>query len=197
MSMDSDPRELETIPVDQISGWVADRYPKGMSLYSWWGVLESLETMAIPFYGLSPTERGAVLARAAAVVDPGVKVRDITPAERAYWLLRFASIVRDYLPPPVGVPDILTPDRAVEWALARLPLSRQATLAEIRRRQDDDDANAPAPGEGKYPLRGDSPYSDLTDTERVLAALPTVSPHLKDSRLREEAELWLAVLKGR
>ncbi|MEU4357397.1 hypothetical protein [Streptomyces virginiae] len=116
----------------------------------------------------------------------------------AYWILRLAAIALRFTPPVAGLPEILTPDGAAEWAVNRIPLSREQALAESETRKAEylaagEDFFAPVgqaiPLSGEVGVR----FSELHDVELILSALPWVSSAVVSGEVSRDVDAWLEI----
>jgi hypothetical protein len=198
MGVESDVREIRSIQVDGISDWIHRRFPDGSSPQWWLAVFESLETSVSPLRDVASSQRRRDFEVSVEVVRLAAAVGGIRQPMGAYWMLRLAAIALRIDPPVADLPEILTPDGAAEWALNRIPLSREQALA------DSDTRNAEylAAGEDFYapvgqalPVIGgvDVRFSALQDVELILSALPWVASAVASREVRRDVDAWLEI----
>jgi hypothetical protein len=188
---------LSTSP-ERVKDWIDDRFP-GAAPPQWWqAAFESAETDLSPLKAADQSARSDALQRAAELVVLSVD-RGVESAAAAYWILRFAASALRIKSAVNAVPDLLTPDGSVAWALEQIPLSREAAIRAARARRDEhrragDSFYAPVgtPFDSTS-FRDDMAQSALVSVERVLTALAWISDHVSDPRLRHETEEWLLV----
>ncbi|MBL7495718.1 hypothetical protein I6A84_22735 [Frankia sp. CNm7] len=194
MGIDSDLREIWSVPVEQIAGWVARRWPDGASPQWWLAVFESLEVRVMPFRGATSNRRADDFKVAAEVIDLAVRIEGVRAAVGAYWMLRIASIARRFDPPIFDLPEILLPDGAAKWALGKFPITREQAIAEseIRKvRYDNTDESFYAPIGGEVNLPSEVEFSALQDVELIMWALSWISSYVEDEEVDREIHAWL------
>lgn len=116
----------------------------------------------------------------------------------AYWMLRLAAIALRYDPPVADLPEVVTPGGAAEWALNRMPVSREQEIADSKIRK----AEHLAAREGYYapvgrvlPASGevDVRFSALQDVELILSALPWISSAVTNGKVSRDVAAWLEI----
>ncbi|MYR92325.1 MULTISPECIES: hypothetical protein [unclassified Streptomyces] len=187
---------MRDVPEGRLADWVSRRFPGGTSPQWWLSIFESLEVSAAPFREISPDRRIRDLNLAAEAIVLAVEIDGTRAAIGAYWMLRIATLVMRFDPPISGLPHILTPDGSAEWALRKIPITRERAIAESDRREVEH-LNA---GEGFYaPVGGDVTladevtFSELQDVELILSALTWVFSHVKEKGIQREVYAWIEI----
>ncbi|MFB9624190.1 hypothetical protein [Nonomuraea helvata] len=113
-------------------------------------------------------------------------------------MLRLAAVALRFDPPVAGLPELLTPDGAAEWALNRMPISREQAIVDSEARKSeymaaDDDFYAPVGQAFSVDNEVNVGFTALQDVELILSALPWVSSAVTTSRTRREIDAWLAI----
>ncbi|MER5933034.1 hypothetical protein [Streptomyces sp. NPDC002054] len=155
-----------------------------------------MEVSATPFREMAPNRRAEDLSLAAEAILLAVRLGGVRAAVGAYWMLRIAALALRFDPPVSHLPQILTPDGSIEWALRQIPLTRERAIAESEiRRGEYLSANEGfyAPVGGEVTLTGEVAFSALQDVELVLSALPWVCSHVKDKEIESEIRSWLEI----
>lgn len=198
MGVDSDLREIRSIPIDRISDWIHRRFPGGTFPQWWLAIFESLETSVSPLRDVTSSQRRRDFEVGVEIVRLSVAVGGIRPLMGAYWILRLAAIALRFDPPVANLPEILTPNGASEWALNRIPLSREQALADSETRKAEHLAAGKdfyAPVGQALPLSGEAGvrFSALQDIELILSALPWVSYAVTSRNVSHDVDAWLEI----
>ena len=195
--MEEDFRSLQSLPEGMVAGWVDGRFPNGASVYWWVAVFGMVETSVSVGRDISAGQRRELFELGSRTVLLGVSRSEVSPPLGAYWLLRYAANALRFSAPIEGLPEVLSPDGSVAWALRHMPLSRETAVEYATARA----AATPETGDGdlrKYDgsveverLQPSPSISALQDVERVLTALHWVRTAVRDERLADELTAWL------
>ncbi|MGK3094557.1 hypothetical protein ACG93S_32560 [Streptomyces sp. WAC01490] len=187
---------MRDVPEGRLADWVSRRFPDGTSPQWWLSIFESLEVGAAPFREISPGRRTGDLNLAAEAIVLAVEIEGIRAAIGAYWMLRIATLAMRFDPPISGLPHILTPDGSAEWALRKIPITRERAIAESGRREVEHlnaDEGFYAPVGGGVTLADEVAFSELQDVELILSALTWVFSHVKEKEIQKEVHAWIEV----
>ncbi|XMN11285.1 hypothetical protein ACK8N7_37350 [Streptomyces griseobrunneus] len=196
MKVDSDLQEMRDVPEGRLDDWVSRRFPDGTSPQWWLSIFESLELGAAPFREISPDRRTSDLNLAAEAIVLAVEIEGIRAAIGAYWILRIATLTLRFDPPISGLPYILTPDGSAEWALRKIPITREHAIAESGRREAEylnADEGFYAPVGEDMTLADEVAFSELQDVELILSALAWVFSHVKEEGVQREIHSWMEI----
>ncbi|MFB9962200.1 hypothetical protein ACFFOP_06385 [Sinosporangium siamense] len=196
MWIDTDLREIRSVPIEQIAGWVARRFPDGTSPQWWLAVFESLEVDVLPFRDATSSRRAQDFKIAAEVIGLAVRLEGVRPAVGAYWMLRLATVARRFEPPVFDLPEILLPDGAAKWALGKIPLTRERAIEESEVQRVwylNADESYYAPVGGEVILTGEPKFEALQDVEMILSALHRISAYIEDEEIDREIHAWLEI----
>jgi hypothetical protein len=188
--------ELSTLSPADRRRWLQENAPSEMRAHWWLALIQRAEFDASPHRGLPDLEVGQGVSIAVDLVEAATE----TGMPRHYaagHFLGLAAILASAEVSGIRMPEVVTPNGAVRYALESFRLSPEEALAvAARRRQALMDENAWSKPGDKIDLadaRRHDDSRDLQDIENLLFKIEQVIEYVDDRPLSDAVKYWLGL----